>query len=183
MLLQFGTPHSGRHTENWDGWDAGGSVGLRWLLTMAYPWAAACWLTTNPFLQNSTWICCSTAPFRRHPLDPPTHWHTDKFTLGLNTDHYYKYSFFFLAVLKWNNLPVPIDTLTNLDSFKQAVWQLQASYQSDVPYQTINWPPLFLSSLSFLLFNTLTLYTFIPFFISALFLSLTFIACSGTPGT
>ena len=37
---------------------------------------------------------------------------------------YYKYSCFLLAVVQWNALPAPTATLTNLDSFKQAVSQL-----------------------------------------------------------
>ena len=34
---------------------------------------------------------------------------------------YYKYSFYPLAVVQLNNLPVPVATLTSLDSFKEAV--------------------------------------------------------------
>ena len=37
---------------------------------------------------------------------------------------YYKYSFFPLTVVQWNSLPAPIATLTDLDSFKQAVSQV-----------------------------------------------------------
>ena len=37
---------------------------------------------------------------------------------------YYKYSFYPLAVVQWNNLPVPVATLTSLDSFKEAVSQV-----------------------------------------------------------
>ena len=37
---------------------------------------------------------------------------------------YYKYSFYPLIVVQWNSLPAPIATLTNLDSFKQAVSQV-----------------------------------------------------------
>ena len=82
MLLQSGTPTLLTTYRNQDGSEAGGSVGLRWLLTLpkylrhagktrlVYPWAAACWFTTGPFLQNSTWMCRSTAPFICHPLDP-----------------------------------------------------------------------------------------------------------------
>ena len=36
---------------------------------------------------------------------------------------YYKYSFFPLAVVQWNNLSASTATLTNLDSFKLAVSQ------------------------------------------------------------
>ena len=57
---------------------------------------------------------------------------------------YYKYSFYPLAVVQWNNFAVPIATLTSLDSFKEAG-------QSGVPQQTINVPPLFLSSLFLLI--------------------------------
>ncbi|MCG8045233.1 MAG: hypothetical protein JAY66_06065 [Candidatus Thiodiazotropha taylori] len=42
--------------------------------------------------------------------------------LSVRTD-YYKYSFFPLAVVQWNNLPASIVTLTDLDSFKLAVSQ------------------------------------------------------------
>ena len=37
---------------------------------------------------------------------------------------YYKYLFFPLTVVQWNSLPAPIATLTDLDSFKQAVSQV-----------------------------------------------------------
>ena len=37
---------------------------------------------------------------------------------------YYKYSSFPLTVVLWNSLPAPIATLTDLDSFKQAVSQV-----------------------------------------------------------
>ena len=37
---------------------------------------------------------------------------------------YYKYSFHPLAVVQWNNRPVPVATLTSLDSFKEAVSQV-----------------------------------------------------------
>ena len=37
---------------------------------------------------------------------------------------YYKYSFYPLTVVQWNHLPPHIATLTNLDSFKQAVSQV-----------------------------------------------------------
>ena len=37
---------------------------------------------------------------------------------------YYKYSFYPLTVVQWNHLPPYIATLTNLDSFKQAVGQV-----------------------------------------------------------
>ena len=38
--------------------------------------------------------------------------------------NYYKYSFHPLTVVQWNHLPPHIATLTNFDSFKQAVSQV-----------------------------------------------------------
>ena len=43
--------------------------------------------------------------------------------ISTRTD-YYKYSFYPLTVVQWNNLPASIATLTDLDSFKGAVCQV-----------------------------------------------------------
>ena len=90
---------------------------------------------------------------------------------------YYKYSFFLLAVVQWNNLSARTATLTNLDSFKLVPVRSATSDHKCIHH--CFYPHFFM----FLLFNTLTLRTFILFSLSALFLTLTFIACCGEPGT
>ena len=45
--------------------------------------------------------------------------------LYARTDCYkYMYSFYSVAVVQWNNLPVPVATLSSLESFKEAVSQV-----------------------------------------------------------
>ena len=89
---------------------------------------------------------------------------------------YCKCSFYPLTVVQWNHLPASVATLTDLDSFKRAVSQCSTP--------SVTFPPLFLSSTFPFsgLYNTLTLSTFIPVSLSAVFLILFFQHVAGSPG-
>ena len=69
------------------------------------------------------------------------------------TANYYKYSFFPLAAVQWNNLHWP----------SQAVLFIQVNHLQPKPYHAINPDKMFLSFFNFLLLLTNTILLFVPY--------------------
>ena len=85
-------------------------------------WVYACF--TKVFMSL---LQCHCRFIYNNPIDYPGHCHSKTFTQIHTSKDFYKYSFYPLAIVKWNALSQHNVCLPTIDSFKEAVGRLQRS--------------------------------------------------------